>query len=505
MIKIRVITRPLISLFCLLAIMAALAINSVVFAANSSITSVRHWVGPQRTRLVFESERALDYEVFYLKSPHRVVIDLKQAKLLRTFPQLNLSKSLIKNIRSAKRNKNDLRIVLDVNSPAVAKSLNLKPNRSYRHRLVLDISEQGSKKPVTVKFVAAKTVNSKSVSAKNASKNIRTKTKVKTKTKTKVTARSDNRRSISTRYINKRHPNKKLFSNKRNGVRPVIIAIDAGHGGEDPGAVGKMGSKEKDVVLSISHYLYDLIKKEPGMTPLMVRGGDYFISLRGRMRAARKAKADLFISIHADAAKNARAKGSSVYILSQRSASSVAAGWLAQSQNNSDLIGGVVLDDKDDLLAQVLLNLTQNATRVASSRLAESLKSELHNIGPVHNKRVEKAGFVVLKSPDIPSVLVETGFISNRAQEKQLRTRYYQQKVAKAILKGLNKYFRKNSVPGTLFTQAGRLHKIRSGETLGLLARRYKVSISRLRSINQLPSDSIRVGQTLKIPRVHDG
>lgn len=452
-----VITRGILSLVFMFSI---LSYSDVTYAAQSQITSIRHWVGPHRTRLVLESNDPLAYKVFDLKQPHRIVIDLKQAKLAKTFPRLNLSKSLITSIRTAKRFEQDLRVVLDVKYAAAAKALTLEPTKNYRHRLVLDISP------------ASSTQNAKKTSKRNKN-----------------------------HAINKR----KYISKRPDLRRPVIIAIDAGHGGEDPGAIGKLGSEEKDIVLSISDYLYALIKKEPGMTPVQIRTGDYFISLRGRIRAARKAKADLFISIHADAAKNSLAKGSSVYILSQRSASSEAARWLADTQNNSDLIGGVILDDKDDLLAKVLLNLTQNATLVASNQLANTLISEMQQIGPVHNNDVEKAGFVVLKSPDIPSVLVETGFISNRSQEKQLRSPVQQKKIAKAILKGVRQYFKNNSMPGTLFARAGRVHRIKSGETLGLLARRYKVSIMRLRSINQLASDVIRVGQILKIPRITGG
>jgi len=285
-----------------------LGFSAASSAAQSSITSVRHWVGPQRTRLVFESDKPITYHVFNLKQPHRIVIDLKRAKFSKAFPRLNLQQSLIKGIRTAKRSKNDLRVVLDVKSVADTKAQVLKPTKNYRHRLVLDISSAASVQ--RSKKANKPTLSSNSTKRKN------------------ITRRHDRR-------------------------RPVIIAIDAGHGGEDPGAIGKMGSKEKDVVLSISNYLYDFVKKEPGMTPVKIRSGDYFISLRGRIRAARKAKADLFISIHADAAKNSRAKGSSVFILSQRSASSEAARWLAGTQNNSDLIGGVILTDKDDLLAKV--------------------------------------------------------------------------------------------------------------------------------------------------------
>jgi N-acetylmuramoyl-L-alanine amidase len=280
----------------------------------------------------------------------------------------------------------------------------------------------------------------------------------------------------------------------------VIIAIDAGHGGDDPGASGRRGTREKHVVLAIARQLERLIKKEPGMRPVMIRNGDYYLGLRKRMQKARAMQADLFISIHADAFRNGRASGSSVYVLSQNGATSEAAQWLAKSENSSDLIGGVSLDDKDDLLRSVLLDLSQNATIAASLDVGSSVLKELGGVGKLHKKRVEQAGFAVLKSPDIPSILVETGYISNKREERNLRDKGYQRKLAVAMLKGVRRYFSQNAPPGTRLAMADQKHVIRRGETLSGIAQQYSVTQLALRSINSLRNSRLKIGQVLRIP-----
>jgi len=283
--------------------------------------------------------------------------------------------------------------------------------------------------------------------------------------------------------------------------RDIIIAIDAGHGGEDPGATGPRGTHEKDVVLAIAKDLRNLVKNERGMRPVMIRKGDYFVGLRERRKKARELKADLFVSIHADAFRNGRARGASVYALSQGSATSEAAKWLAQNENNSDLIGGVSLDDKDDLLGSVLLDLSRNASIAASLDVGSDVLQNLRTVGRIHKNRVEQAGFAVLKAPDIPSILVETGYISNRHEELQLRSKRHQKKLAKAILKGIKRYFDHSAPPGTLLAMADHKHVIRRGETLSGIAEHYQVSQKLLRTTNQLASnETLRIGQTLLIP-----
>jgi N-acetylmuramoyl-L-alanine amidase len=298
---------------------------------------------------------------------------------------------------------------------------------------------------------------------------------------------------------------KKSLNNLNDALRPIIVAIDAGHGGEDPGAIGKHKTEEKDVVLSIAKRLYHLLDKEQGIQPVLIREGDYYISLRGRIRKARAQKADLFVSIHADAAKNRRANGASVFVLSQKGASSEAARWLATTQNNSDLIGGVSLDDKDDLLASVLLDLSQNATIAASTGVGESILRQIGMVSNLHKGMVERAGFVVLKSPDIPSILVETGFISNVKEERNLRRKAHQENIADAMLAGVTSYFRQNPPAGTLYAmlarqQADVSHIIQDGETISAIAQKYNVNSTLLRQFNGLDTNRIFPGQVLRIP-----
>ena len=414
-------------------------------ASAALVEGVRLWSGPEQDRLVFDLNGAIDHRVFVLHSPERVVVDIKGSRLLKGLGELKLDNSLVRGVRSA-MHKNDLRVVLDMRSRVQPKSFLLKPTQKNGYRLVIDL--QGARsKPVATK------------------------------------------RSVPT-------PGKRK-------ARDVIIAIDAGHGGEDPGASGRHGTREKDVVLAIARELARQIRKEPGMRPVLIRDGDYYVSLRRRMQKAREMKADMFISIHADAFRDGRARGASVWVLSQKGASSEAGRWLAESENSADLIGGVSLDDKDDLLASVLLDLSQNATLAASLDIGSLMLNELRGITRVHKPRVEQAGFVVLKSPDIPSILVETGFISNAREERKLRDKRYQRQLATAILRGTRNYFADNAPPGTLLAMRGKgtqKHVIRRGETLSGIAQRYRVSQKYLRIANNLSSDRLRVGQTLRIP-----
>ncbi len=430
-----------------LLLFLALTLSLPVSAAT--IEGVRLWSGPDQNRLVFDLDGPVSHKLFVLHSPERVVVDIKNARLLHDLGRLDLSKSFVHRVRSATHDGN-LRVVLDMRSKVQPKSFLLKPTQQYGHRLVVDLQEPRSKPAVTQRSVRA----------------------------------------------------------AQGKARDVIIAIDAGHGGDDPGASGRHGTREKDVVLAISRRLESLIRKERGMRPVMIRTGDYYISLRKRMQKARDMKADLFISIHADAFRDGRARGASVWVLSQKGASSEAGRWLAESENSADLIGGVSLDDKDDLLASVLLDLSQNATIAASLDVGELMLGELKRITRVHKPHVEQAGFVVLKSPDIPSILVETGFISNRHEERNLRDPNYQRKLAKAMLRGVRSYFTRNAPPGSLLAlkpaepkaKSGRKYVIRRGDTLSGIAQKYRISQKYLRTANNLSGDRLKVGQTLLIP-----
>jgi N-acetylmuramoyl-L-alanine amidase len=414
-------------------------------AAALQVQGVRLWAAPDSTRVVFDVSGPVDHRLFTLKDPNRLVIDLPNAKIDSTVKQTFSSGGIVRKLRSGQRNGHDLRLVLDLDRPAKPKSFVLKPNDQYGHRLVIDLFDVNRKPASTRKMIQP--------------------------------------------------------ANDPAKLRDLVIAIDAGHGGEDPGARGKKGTREKDVVLSMARRLAKLVQQEPGMRPVLIRDGDYYVGLRQRMEKARKNRADLFISIHADAFRDRRVQGASVYAVSRRGASSEMARWLAARENAADLVGGVSLDDKDDLLAEVLLDLAQTATLEASNEVAAEVLAEMKRVGDVHKGHVQHAGFVVLKSPDIPSLLVETAFISNPSEEKRLRSAAHQQRIAGAIMTGVRKYFATNPPPGTLVAKASpRQHVIRRGDTLSHIAQRYGVSLASLRRHNHLRDDNLLVGAVLKIP-----
>ncbi|MEN8106402.1 MAG: N-acetylmuramoyl-L-alanine amidase [Pseudomonadota bacterium] len=415
--------------------------QTVVFAAATEIQGVRFWAAPDHTRVVFDTSGPVSHTLISLQNPHRLVIDIPAATGSAALRSSQGATGLVKGLRTGKRGADGLRIVLDLKQATKPRSFKLKPGGQHGHRLVIDLYESGNSKQAT-----------------------------------------------ATRSV----------VQKTSTTRDLVIAIDAGHGGEDPGATGRRGTREKDVVLSIARKLAALIKKEPGMRPVMVRQGDYYIGLRQRINKARKHGADMFISIHADAFRDRRAHGSSVFVLSRRGASSEMARWLAQKENAADLAGGVSLDDKDDVLAHVLLDLSQTATIEASVDVADNILGEMKRLGKTHKSSVQQAGFAVLKSPDIPSVLVETAFISNPAEEKKLRSSSHQDKLARAMLRGIRNYFGSHPPPGTQLVS--REHVIKRGDTLGHIAKRYQVSLNSLRGFNALKNDRLHVGKTLRIP-----
>jgi len=412
-------------------------------AGPLQVQGARLWAAPDSTRVVFDISGPVEHRLFTLKNPDRLVIDLPNAVIDDKLKKTLTSGGMVKSLRSGPRNKKDLRLVLDLKAPVKPRSFVLKPNEQYGHRLVIDLFKAGT---------ASKSVPKKAVT-------------------------------------------------RPKQFRDLVIAIDAGHGGEDSGARGKKGTREKDAVMAIARRLADLVRKEPGMKPVLIRDGDYYIGLRKRIEKARKHRADLFISIHADAFRDRRVQGSSVYVISRRGASSEMARWLAARENAADLVGGVSLDDKDDLLAEVLLDLAQSATLEVSNEVADNVLTEMMRIGKMHKKRVQHAGFVVLKSPDIPSLLVETAFISNPTEEKRLKSSKHQQRVARAIMNGIRRYFVANPPEGTRLAKANiRKHVIQRGDTLSRIAQRYGVSMTTLRVSNRLSDDRLLVGKVLKIP-----
>ena len=452
-------------------LLAALAAEAL---AASDIRSVRLWRAPDNTRLVFDLSGPVQHSVFTLAAPDRIVIDVTGAKLATNLEQLSLANTPITGVRSAQRSADDLRVVIDLSAPVSPKSFTLAPNQQYGHRLVVDLFDQGSAPPAT---------------------------------QTPSIATSEPPVPVTPTQ-----PPPKLTP-VPNGKRDIVVAIDAGHGGEDPGALSPVkGQYEKNVTLAISKELQRQINAEKGFRAELVRTGDYFIPLRKRTEIARKKGADLFVSIHADAAPRSSAFGASVYALSERGATSETARWLADAENQSDLIGGagnVSLDDKDKMLAGVLLDLSMTASLSSSLNVGQKVLSNMGGITPLHKRRVEQAGFMVLKSPDIPSILVETGFISNPNEARKLHTASHQQALARSITSGVKQFFHENPPPGTYIAwlrdegkiAAGpREHVVARGESLALIAQRYQISLASLRSANKLNGDVIKVGQTLQIP-----
>ena len=448
------------------------AVTVDALAAVTQVKSMRLWRAPDNTRLVFDLSGPVQHSVFTLSAPDRLVIDINGATLAAPLT-VSTSNTPITSVRSAQRTPTDLRVVVDLTKSVTPKSFTLAPNAQYGNRLVVDLYDQAADAappPPTPPVATAPAVP-----------------------------------------VTPTQPAIKLTP-VPSGKRDIVIAIDAGHGGEDPGASGSKGQHEKDIVLSIAKELQRQINSEKGFRAELTRTGDYFIPLRKRTEIARKKGADLFISIHADAAPSKAAFGASVFALSDRGATSETARWLADSENRSDLIGGagnVSLDDKDRMLAGVLLDLSMTASLSSSLNVGQKVLGNMGRVTPLHKRRVEQAGFMVLKSPDIPSILVETGFISNANEAAKLATPSHQQSLARSIHSGVRQFFQQNPPPGTYIAflrdsgkiaQGPREHSVRPGETLAMIAVRYQVSVANLRSANSLKTDELKVGQSLNIP-----
>ena len=443
-------------MFIRLKVITLIMLCSVQVMAN--VQGARLWHAPESSRLVFDLSKKSEHKIFTLSSPHRLVIDIDDAKLVKKLEALTTDVGPVKKMRWGSRNKKDLRIVLDLREAITPKSFPLPPNKQYGHRLVVDLFSK--KKP-----------------SKNQSITI-----------------------------------KKPVLNAKDSLktsRDILIAIDAGHGGEDPGAIGHGGIYEKRVVLAIAKKLEALLKKEKGFKPFMIRTGDYYVGLRDRTRKARTANADLFLSVHADAFRSPKARGGSVFALSQKGATSEAARWLADKENSADLIGGVggvSLDDKEDVLAGVLLDLSMTASLGVSLDLGQMVLNSMGGVARLHKHKVEQAGFAVLKSPDVPSLLIETGFLSNPKEARKLKSTSYQKQMAKSIFKGIKRYFQQSPPPGTYLAsikrRSGKLREyvIAPGDSLSGIAQKYRTSLLNLKKLNGLKSSSIRVGQVIKVP-----
>lgn len=423
-------------------------------SAPTPVRNLRIWHAPDHTRIVFDLGGPVDSKVFTLDNPERLVVDINAASLSGGTPAVEQGNAYISAIRTGTPSEGVLRFVFDLKQDIRPNDFQLEPNSEYGYRLVVDLY---ARDPVQQERTAVPFIPT-------------------TTDRTPPPPDSDKR---------------------------FIVALDAGHGGEDPGAKGRRGTREKTLTLQIARELQKIIDRDPNMEAFLVRTGDYFIKLRGRTDIARRKNADIFISIHADAFKSSSVSGFGVFALSERGASSETASWLANKENAADLIGGVSIKDKDDLLAEVLLDLSMTKTINDSLTLGNSVLQELKRIGKPHRKRVEQARFVVLKSPDIPSILLEAGFITNSDDENNLRSSSYQRKLADSVYKGISRYFRTTPYSGSVVASNApryKVHKVARGDTLSEIAARYGVSMSSISAENRLKNNVVKRGQSLMIP-----
>lgn len=497
---------------------AIMVIVPLCTARAADLKDARAWAGPEYTRVVLDASGPLHYTIS--QNDGQIVVDLPDSEVSHDFSDPG-AQGLFRGMSHA-RIGDHLQLTAKVEPGSRLKSFVLKPTSGTDYRLVLDIypgndSNGGDS--------VAESTPAKTTSAAPAP-------------------------MVIPQYSNPTHSGRVATEQAAamlNGQRAVVVAIDAGHGGKDPGSHGPDGTLEKNVTLAVARNLAAEINRQPGMKAVLTRDGDYFIPLTQRYHIARENNADLFVSIHADAFTSDDAKGSSVWVLSPRGKTSTAARWLADSENRADLIGGITLDDKDDGLAKVLLDLQQGWAMQASDTVAGNVLKALGQLGPTHRGYVERANFVVLRSPDVPSILVETAFISNPAEERKLRDPAHQKQLAEAVMGGVKNYFESTPPPGTWFAaQAARrngnsvelasskpasvdkgsvvkspstssgtlaskqvppadagvrdLHRVGRGESLRSIARQYGISVGALKSANQLSTDTVHAGTMLAIP-----
>ncbi|MDQ1362489.1 MAG: N-acetylmuramoyl-L-alanine amidase [Pseudomonadota bacterium] len=413
---------------------------SFVKAADSAVhvQSIRLSSQDGVTRLVFDLDSPVQHKLFALHDPERVVLDLQRSRLLNAGLLDDMRSGLLKSVRSGVRNVDDLRVVLDLSGKTQPSSFYLKPDKGEGHRLVIELKDPNFAAPV-----------------------------------------------------------------KQQEMRDVIIAIDAGHGGNDPGASGKLGTQEKQITLEIARKLEKEINDKPGMKAVMVRTSDRYMRLRDRIKKARDQNADLMVSIHADAFPDPRASGASVFALSVSGATSETARLLAEKENNVDMLfGNISLEDKDEMVQQVILDLSLTGTIQSSLDVGDEILAELSKVGNVHRQRVQQAGFAVLKAPNIPAILLETAFISNPREERKLRTPAHQTNVAKAVLRGVNDYFVRKAPPGTWLAQKGKVYTVRKGESLADISEKFGVPVKHIRTRNAIHGDQLKPGRELVIPQV---
>lgn len=414
------------------------AIPFVANAASSThVRDIRLSTHANYIRLVFDLDSTVQHNIFTLKKPDRIVLDLKNTRMSHGMVDRVNANSLIRGIRSGVHNANDLRVVFDLQHQITPRSFVLGPSGKSGYRLVLDLHDPGLKSRVS----------------------------------------------------------------KNKQLRDVIIAIDAGHGGRDPGATGKRGTREKTVTLQMAKRLEKKINAQKGMKAVLVRKNDRFMRLRERIHKARDYDADMMISLHADSFPDPRARGSSIYALSVDGATSEAAKLMAEKENAADLLfGNVDLAVEDEMVKEVLFDLSLTGTIQSSLDIGEEIIDQIRHVNRVHKKQVQQAGFAVLKAPNIPSVLLETAFISNPREEKNLKSSAHQKKVANAVCKGVVNYFARKAPPGTWLSASAQEYRVKSGDTLGSIASRYNTSVENLRARNAMHTSSLNAGQVIKIP-----
>lgn len=466
-------------------------------AGSPSVDKLRLWHSPRSTRVVFDVSAGVKHSVFSLTKPNRIVVDIDDSSLVAKLPSIDPSNAHIATIRTGQPQAGVLRFVFELKKALKQNSFVLSPNELYGHRLVLDLED-----PKASGITASETPDSANSSEPGTETKLATIAEPAGKVQRPLPKSQAEIRQLEPQF------------------RQLIVAIDAGHGGEDPGATGHRGSREKQLTLAIARRLKKVIDADPRMRATLIRTGDYYIKLDQRRIMARKQGADVFISIHADAFRKRSARGFSVFALSQRGATSTMASTLAAKENASDSIGGVSLADKDEVLAKVLVDLSITNTISESVNLGGRVLKELSKLGRLHSSRVEQAGFAVLKTPDMPSILVETGFITNPEEERNLRSPQYQQKIALAIHSAIDQYAKQTPylnkgsyaaprVGNTRSVASARsgssanrpkYHKIVRGDSLSKIAQRYGVRLSALKKENKLKSNVAVLGRRLKLP-----
>jgi N-acetylmuramoyl-L-alanine amidase len=405
-----------------------------VALAATQVTSTRVWPAQDYTRVTLESAAPIEHQLMLLKNPDRLVLDLANVAATPALEglagQVGDSDPYVRAIRVGRFKPGVVRLVFDLKAEAKPEVFTLRPVADYGHRLVLDIYPAQAVDPLLA--LLEKSQAWPGAPTGPAARDAKPAEATAATAESMRPAPAEAAPKPGTRPV------------KPDNQRLIVVVVDAGHGGEDPGARGRRGTREKDVTLAIARKLKARIDQEPNMRVVLTRDGDYFIPLHHRVEKARKVRADLFVSVHADAFIKPHARGSSVFALSENGATSSAAKWLAKKENDADLIGGVNLDVPDPYLKITLTDLSFTAQINDSLKLAKAVLTELGEINPLHKAAVEQAGFAVLKAPDIPSILVETAFISNPDEEKKLKDDAYQDQMADAILSGIRRYFAQN-------------------------------------------------------------